>query len=71
MRLEEIETQEDFDEQLEIYKTSNAPLEMRQEYIKKLQAMYPEFDNSNRLPSKEIFQMMKDGEADIDDLGGM
>lgn len=71
MRLDEIETQEDFDEQLEIYKTSNAPLEMRQEYIKKLQAMYPEFDNSNRLPSKEIFQMMKDGEADIDDLGGM
>ena len=50
-------------------KTSNAPLEMRQEYIKKLRAMYPEFDNSNRLPSKEIFQMMKDGEADISDIG--
>ena len=71
MTVDEIETQEDFDEKLEIYKTSNAPLEMRQEYIKKLQEMYPEFDNSNRLPSKEIFQMMKDGEADIDDLGGM
>ena len=71
MTIDEIETQEDFDEQLEIYKTSNAPFEMRQEYIKKLQAMYPEFDNSNRLPSKEIFQMMKDGEADIDDIGGM
>ena len=69
MRLEEIETQEDFDEQMEIYKTSNATLEMRQEYIKKLRAMYPEFDNSNRLPSKEIFQMMKDGEADISDIG--
>ncbi|WP_067177051.1 hypothetical protein [Sulfurospirillum sp. UCH001] len=69
MKLEEIETQEDFDEQMEIYKTSNAPLEMRQEYIKKLRAMYPEFDNSNRLPSKEIFQMMKDGEADISDIG--
>ena len=71
MRIDEIETQEDFDEQLEIYKTSNAPFEMRQDYIKMLKAMYPEFDNSNRLPSKEIFQMMKDGEADIDDLGGM
>ena len=71
MRLDEIETQEDYNEQLEIYKTSSAPFEMRQEYIKKLQAMYPEFDNSNRLPSKEIFQMMKDGEADIDDIGGM
>ena len=68
MRLEEIETQEDFDEQMEIYKTSNAPLKMRQEYIKKLRSMYPEFDNSNRLPNKEIFQMMKDGEADIDDI---
>lgn len=56
---------------MEIYKTSSAPLEMREEAIKKLKAMFPEFDNSNRLPSKEIFQMMKDGEADIDDLGGM
>lgn len=71
MRLEEIETQEDFDEKMEIYKTSSAPLEMRQEYIQKLKAMYPQFDNSNRLPSREILQMMKDGEADIDDIGGM
>ena len=70
MRLEEIETQEDFDEKMEIYKTSNAPLEMRQEYIQKLKAMYPQFDNSNRLPNKEILQMMKDGEADISDMGG-
>lgn len=71
MRLEEIETQEDFDEQLEIYKTSNAHLETRKEYIKKLKSMYPQFDNSNRLPSKEILQSIRDGEADIDDLGGM
>ena len=70
MRLEEIETQEDFDEQMEIYKTSSAPQETRDEFIKKLKAMFPEFDNSNRLPSKEIFQMMKDGEADISDIGG-
>lgn len=71
MRLEEIETQEDFNEQMEIYKTSSAPLETRQEFIKKLKATYPEFDNSNRLPSKEIFQMMEDGKADIEDMGGM
>lgn len=71
MRLEEIETQEDYNEQMEIYKTSNAPLEMRQEYIKKLKSMYPQFDNSNRLPSKEILQSIRDGEADIDDLGSM
>lgn len=70
MRLEEIETQEDYNEQIEIYKTSSAPLEQRQEAIKKLKAMFPEFDNSNRLPSKDILQMMRDGEADIDDIGG-
>jgi hypothetical protein len=68
MRLGEIETQEDYNEQMEIYKTSSAPLEIREEAIKKLKAMFPEFDNSNRLPSKEIFKMMKDGEADIDDI---
>ena len=55
---------------MEIYKTSSAPLEQRQEAIKKLRSAFPEFDNSNRLPSKEIFQMMKDGEADISDIGG-
>ena len=71
MRLDEIETQEDFDEKMEIYKTSSAPLETRQEYIQKHKAMYPQFDNRNRLPSREILQMMKDGEADIDDIGGM
>ena len=70
MKLEEIETQEDFDEQLYMYQMSSAPLETREEYIKKLKAMFPQFDNSNRLPSKEIFRMMKDGEADIDDIGG-
>ena len=70
MRLEEIETQEDYNEQMEIYKTSSAPLEMREEAIKKLKAMFPMFDNSNRLPSKEILQMMRDGEADISDMGG-
>lgn len=69
MTIDEIETQEDFDEKMEIYKTSSAPLETRQEYIQKLKAMYPQFDNSNRLPSREILQMMKDGEADIDDIG--
>ena len=71
MKLDEIETQEDFDEKMEIYKTSSAPLEMRQEYIQKLKAMYPQFDNSNRLPSREILQSIRDGEADIDDIGGM
>ena len=70
MKLEEIETQEDYNEQMEIYKTSSAPLEQRQEAIKKLRSAFPEFDNSNRLPSKEILQMMRDGEADISDMGG-
>ena len=71
MRLDEIETQEDFNEQMEIYKTSSAPLAQREEAIKNLKAKFPLFDNSSRLPSKEIFKMMKEGEADTDDIGGM
>ena len=71
MLIEEIEDQEDFDEQIEIYKTSNAPLAKRQEFIKKLRAMYPQFDNSNRLPSKEIFRMMEDCKADTDGMDGV
>ena len=71
MLIEEITDQEDFDEQMEIYKTSSAPIEMRQERIQKLRAMYPQFDNSNRLPSKEIFRMMEDCKADTDGMDGV
>ena len=58
-------TDSDLKEAIKELREIVARVKAKDEEIEKLKAMFPEFDNSNRLPSKEIFQMMKDGEADI------
>lgn len=70
MRIEEIETQEDFSQKMDEYNISNAPFEAREEAKRKLRATFPEFGTIDKIPNKEILQMIKDGEADIDDIGG-
>jgi hypothetical protein len=52
------------------FKLSSAPLELRQEAMKALQGKYPSFDDTKHIASKEVLQMIKDGEADIDDING-
>jgi len=70
MRLNEVETQEDYNELMEIYETSNAPIEIREEAMTKLKATFPQYDTSSHLPTKEILAMIKEGESDISDMGG-
>lgn len=70
MRIDEVETQQDFNELMQIYETSNAPIEAREQAIARLKARFPQFDTSNRLPTKEVLQMIKDGQSDISDMGG-
>ena len=52
------------------FKLSSAPLELRQEAMKALQIKYPHFDDTKHTTSKEVLQMIKEGEADIDDING-
>jgi len=70
MTLHEVETKEDFQELIGIYETSNAPIEVRENAINKLKATYPHWDETHHVPTKEVLQMIKEGESDISDMGG-
>jgi len=69
-KISTISTKEAYDELLNSLKTSEAQLEIREEAIRELKAQCPQFDEISKLPSKELLAQIKDGEADIDDIGG-
>lgn len=64
----QIEDKVDYDEMMQNFKTSNAPLEMKQEAMEYLKAHYPQYDTKDTLPTKELLKEIQDGQADIDDL---
>lgn len=68
-RVAEVEDKYDFDELMNSFKMSNAPLEVRQEAMEYLKAQHSQFDDKSHTPTKEVLQMIKDGEADTDDIG--
>lgn len=67
---DEIEDKADFDAMMQRFKMSEAPLETRQEAMNYLKAQYPHFDVKDTLPTKQLLQEIKDGQADIDDING-
>ena len=69
-KINTINTKEDYDALLNSIKTSEAPLETREQAIRDLKAQKPQFDAVDKLPSKELFAQLKDGEADISDMQG-
>lgn len=70
MRITEVETKEDYLELMQIYETSNAPIDVRAGAINKLKATFPHWDETHHLPTKEVLQMIKEGESDTSDMGG-
>jgi poly-D-alanine transfer protein DltD len=69
-RCDEVETKEDFDELVNIYKTSTADAETIKEALEILYKKFPIFAPSEHTPTAEVAKMIKDGEADIDDITG-
>lgn len=69
-KINEVETKGDYDYLMNSFKLSSAPLELRQEAMKALQVKYPQYDDAKHTTSKEVLQMIKDSEADIDDING-
>ena len=69
-KISTINTKEDYDALLNSLKTSEAPLETREEAIRELKAQKPQFDAVDKLPSKELYAQLKEGESDISDMGG-
>lgn len=65
-----VSSQEEFDDLLNNYDVSEAPLELRSEAKRELKAQHPQFDKVDKLPTAELYQEMKDGESDISDMGG-
>jgi len=53
---------------LENFKTSNQSLEVRTEAIETLKRYHPIYDESNRMPTRELLKQIQDGYADIDDI---
>lgn len=69
-KINKVSTQEDFDDLLNDFKLSEAPLDLRNEAIRELKANKPQFDEIDKLPTQDLFDEMKDGESDISDMGG-
>jgi len=68
-KVSEIEDKADYDDLMENIKLSSAPLEIRQEAINYLKTQHPQYDEKRHTPTKEVLQMIKDGESDISDIG--
>jgi len=64
-----VKSKEDYESLVGRFKTSEAPLETREEAIRELEARCPQYVTVDKLPSRELFEELKDGEADIDDIG--
>lgn len=67
-RISEVETKKDFDDLIESFKLSSADRELKEEAIRYLKEKYPNFDIVDKLPTKELLEEIKMGEADINDI---
>ena len=68
MRLNEIVTQKDYNDKLYEYKMSPADKEKKEKAIRELKIAFPEFDISAKTTDGKVFEMIKEGTADIDDI---
>ena len=66
-----VETKEEFDELIRNYQLSNAPMDLKDNAIRELKALNPEFnDEVDKLPTAELAEDMKASESDTSDMGG-
>ena len=66
MILSEVDSQEDFDELIDIYRMSEAPIEVRKAAIEKAKKEFPEFDTDKiHQVRKDVMDNIRDGRADL------
>lgn len=71
MLLEEIETQEEYDDKLYEYRViSKASAEVKEEAILRLKRAFPQFDKDEIVTSEQVLKDISDGQADIPKLEG-
>ena len=69
-RINEVETKSEYDDLMNSFELSDAPIELKQEAIKELKKAHILFDDERHTTPKEVLQMIKDGEADTSDING-
>ena len=67
--VEKIKDKSDYERMLDGFKLSRAPLKDREEAITFLKLTCPQYETIDKHPNKELFEQIKAGEADIDDIG--
>lgn len=64
----EIETKSEYDDLMNSFVLSDAPLELKKEAMDELKKVHHIFDDKKHITPKEVLQMIKEGEADISDM---
>jgi len=64
-----VNSQNEFDEKMNIYKTSSASFEQIENAIRELNRLNPQYSKTEKRDEK-ILREIKEGEADISDIGG-
>lgn len=70
MKKEDVRSIQDFEEVMNGYKMSSAPLEVREVAMKELKLMYPDFDTTQKDQNQEVVDMIKAAAPDTSDMGG-
>lgn len=65
MRLNRVKNKSDYDQLMGSYKISDAPLIIKEEAIRKLKALYPQFDTIDKKPTQKILKDIIDGQAEL------
>lgn len=66
----EIETKSEYDDLMNSFALSDAPLELKKEAMDELKKVHHIFDDKKHITPKEVLQMIKEGGADISDING-
>ena len=67
-RIEVVETKLEYNDLLNSFKTSDAPIEIKELAIKTLKKAHKHFNDDENITPKEVMQLIKESEADISDI---
>jgi len=69
-RIDEVSDAEEFKILIESFKLSQAPTELKDAAIRALKARHPYYDTAIKIPTRELLEQIKEGEADTSDMDG-
>lgn len=67
-RIEAVETKLEYNDLLNSFKTSDAPIEIKELAIQTLKKSTQAFNDDENITPKEVMRLIKESEADISDI---